>query len=192
MIETLSYFHYNKGLQLARADQLSEAVQELIKSVSYDCNNVNAWNLAGLSYYRLGKYKTAEYCWTQSVDKRQEGNTVGDYLTDLRNTIQETSPYFSQVAYHCRQKKHGQAAGIVSKEICSRFGSSADLQNYLGVLLVLDGKIKAAAKCWTNTLSIDKSNADARLYLNEAENHLSYKLLKLTEKLFKRSNQKEV
>lgn len=192
MIEILSRFHYNKGLQLANADQLSEAVQELIKAVSYDSNNVDVWNMAGLCYYRLGKYKTAEHCWTQSIDKCREENPADDYLTDLRNTILETAPYFSQVASLCKQKKHGQAAGIVSKEICGRFGPSVELQNYLGVLRVLDGKINAAAKCWTTALSIDKANTVARLYLKETENNLNYKLFKLIEKLRKRSDPKEV
>lgn len=187
MIESLSRFYYNQGLQQAREDRIGAAVQNLAKAVSYDSDNIEAWNLAGLCYYRLGKYKTAEYCWTRSVHKRREGNAAGDYLSDLRNTLEETGPYFSQVAALCGHKKYGQAAGILSKEICSRFDLSAGLLNLLGVLRVLDGKTGAAVKCWTTVLSIDKSNAGAALYLSEIKHRLGYKLLKLKERLLERN-----
>jgi tetratricopeptide (TPR) repeat protein len=186
MIESLSRFYYNQGLHQAREDRIGAAVQNLAKAVSYDSDNIEAWNLAGLCYYRLGKYKTAEYCWTLSVHKRPEGNAAGDYLADLRNTLEETGPYFSQVASLCGYEKYGQAAGILSKEICSRFDLSAGLLNLLGVLRILNGKASAAVKCWTTVLSIDKSNAGAALYLAEVEHRLGYKLLKLKERLFKR------
>lgn len=192
MLENLSRFYYNKGLRLAREDEIGPAVQNLTKAVSYNSDNIEAWNLAGLCYYRLGKYKTAEYCWTQSVNKRREGNAASDYLADLMNTLEETGPYFSQIASLCQQEKYGQAAGILSKKICSRFDLSIGLLNFLGVLQVLDGKINRAVKCWTTVLSLDKSNADARLYLEDMEKRLSYKFLKWKEKLFKRNDIKEL
>ncbi|MEW6623618.1 MAG: tetratricopeptide repeat protein [Bacillota bacterium] len=188
MFRNLSCFYYNKGLRLAREDQLGPAVQSLTKAVAYNSDNIEAWNLAGLCYYRLGKYKTAEYCWTQSVNKRHEENAAGFYLADLRSTLEETGPSFSQVACLCRQEKYGQAAGILSREICSRFDLSTGLLNFLGVLWALDGKTNKAVKCWTTVLSLDKSNADAMVYLDDMEKRLSYKLLKWKEKLFRRND----
>lgn len=186
MFESLSRFFYNSGLRLAGENQISEAVQNLVKAVSYNSDNTEAWNLAGLCYYRLGKYKTAEYCWKQSVNKRREGNAANDFLEDLRISQAETAPYFSQVASLCQQRKYGYAAGIVSKEICTRFDLSVGLLNFLGVLRMLDGKTKEAVKCWTTVLNMDKSNADADLYLTNMENRLSYRLLKLLDRLYKR------
>ncbi len=183
MIESLSRFYYNKGLGLAREAHMSGAVQCLAQAVSYDRENTEAWNLAGLCYYRLGQYKTAEYCWTRSVEQRPAANKAAAYLEDLQGKLEEAAPYFSQVASLCEHKKYRQAAGILSKEICSRFDLSAALLNYQGVLHVLDNKTGKAAKCWTTTLSIDKTNAPALRYLEAVENRLSYKLLKWVDKL---------
>lgn len=192
MTKNLSRFYYNLALQLAREDQLGPAVQNLAKAVSYDSDNIEVWNLAGLCYYRLGKYKTAEYCWTQSVNHHQEENPAGEYLADLKSNLEETGPYFSQVTSLCLHEKYRQAACILSKEICCRFDLSTGLLNFLGVLHILDGKTNAAVKCWTTVLSLDKSNTGAKLYLEDMENRLSYKLLKWKERLFKRDDIKEI
>ncbi len=192
MFKNLSLFYYNKGLRLAREDEIEPAVENLAKAVCYSSDNIEAWNLAGLCYYRLGQYKTAEHCWMRSVKQRREGNAAGDYLADLRNTLEETYPYFTQVASLCRDEKYGRAAGILSKEICGRFDVSTGLLNFLGILRVLDGKTRAAVKCWTTVLSIDKANADAARYLEDMEKRLSYKLLKWKERLFKRNDIKEI
>jgi len=185
MFDNLSRFYFNKGLSLVREDQIGPALQNLDKAVSYNTDNIEAWNLAGLCYYRLGKYKTAEYCWTQSVNKRLEGNAAGAYLADLRGTLEETAPYFFQTSALCREERYGQAARIVSKEICSRFDSSARLLNYLGVLQQLAGKTDLAVQCWTNVISLDKSNTDARLYLEDMEKRPRCKLLQWIERLRK-------
>ncbi|NLI93095.1 MAG: hypothetical protein GX434_13175 [Peptococcaceae bacterium] len=186
MFENLSRSYYNQGLRMAREDQIGPAVQSLAKAVCYHSDNIEAWNLAGLCCYRLGKYKTAEYCWTQSVNKRQEENAACGYLADLRKALEETAPCFSQVASLCRQEKYGQAAGILSKEICTRFDLATGLLNFLGVLQVLDGKMNEAVKCWTTVLALDKADPDAGLYLEDMEKRLSYKLLKWKERLFKK------
>ncbi|MDD2402667.1 MAG: hypothetical protein PHI90_10210 [Clostridia bacterium] len=198
MFKCLSSFYFNRALRLARKAQISGATQNIIKAVCYDNDNLEAWNLAGLCYYRLGKYKTAEYCWGQSVDKCREGNVAVSWLADLKNTMEETFPYFSKVITFYQDKKYGQAAGSLSKEICSRFDLSTDLLNYLGVLWMLDGKKNAAFNCWTTVLSIDQSNDHARLYLEGMKNSLSYKLYVWKErlfiwgkKLFKRNEKKE-
>lgn len=187
MFENLSLFYYNKGLQQARESRITAAAKILVKAVSYDRGNIQAWNLAGLCYYRLGEYKSAAYCWTQSLQQLPEDNTAAAYLADLQNALEETGPYFSRVASLCRQQKYRQAAGILSKEICSRFALSAALWNYLGIIRLLNGRTIAAVKCWQTALSIDKFNVAATRYLDGVEHRLSCKLLKWKEKLWIRT-----
>ncbi len=188
MLKNLSDFYYNKGLQLAKDKSLGSAVQNLGKAVSYNGGNIEAWNLVGLCYYRLGMYKKAEYCWMFSVNKGSEGNRASDYLIDLRNCLEETAPYFSQVDTLWRQKKYQQAARVLSEEICSRFDASAGLLNLLGILLLLDGRVTGAVDCWTKVLSLDRSNIDAARYLKEVESGLRYRLLAWKEGLFRRKD----
>jgi len=192
MFENLSRFYYNKGLRLAREDQINPAVKNLVKAISFSSDFIEAWNLAGLCYYRLGKYKTAKYFWTQSVNKRWKENAASEYLKDLRNDLEEAEPYFSQVASLCREEKYGEAAEVLDKEICSKFDLSTGLLNLLGVIQVLDGKIYRAARCWRTVLSLDKSNTDAPRYLEDMEKRLSYKLYKWKERLFKRNDIKGI
>ncbi len=192
MIESLSRYYYNRGLEEARARQIGAAAQNLAKAVSYDSGNIHAWNLAGLCYYRLGKYKTAEYCWTQSLQHHHEGNAAANYKQDVSKNLEEARPYFSQLSTLCEEGKYRQAATVLDQEICSRLGPGADLLNYLGVLLVLDKKINAAVKCWRTVLSMDRNNGAAGPYLAAMENRLSYRLLAWKERLWQRiSGQKE-
>lgn len=188
MLKNLSRYYYNQGLQAARESRIGAAVQNLIKAVSYDSGNITAWNLAGFCYHRLGEYKTAEYCWTQSLNRRGEENTAGAYLADLKKALQESSPYFEQVSLLCRRKKYGEAAAITSREICSRLGMSTNLLKYVGVLRLLDGRIRGAIRCWERVVSADQEDSDARLYLAEVEGSLRFKWLKWKERLFKRDD----
>jgi len=188
MFNSVSLAYYNHGLQLARDNQPTQAVKHLQKALSYDRANISAWNLTGLCYYRLGKYKTAEYCWQQSLQKSPTQNPATCYLSDVTSAITETSPYFSQIDTLCRQKKYGQAAVMLNNHICSRFDASSGLQVYLGVLQMLDGQTKKAALCWETALAIDKNNPDADRYLQAIKHRFSYKLLTLKERLWKRKD----
>jgi len=178
----LSAFYYNRGLSLAREDRLSEAVHNLTKAAGYDTGNVNAWNLAGLCYYRLGKFATARYCWTQSLQARSEDNAAAGYLADLNNALVETAPFFSEAASLCGSGQYGQAAGLVKQELCGRLGTAAALLNYLGILYKLAGQTGPALRSWLTVLELDKANSDALGYLEETGRSPSGKLLQWLER----------
>ncbi|MDP3487064.1 MAG: tetratricopeptide repeat protein [Bacillota bacterium] len=186
MFRELSLAYYNCGMQLAKNSRLGSAVQSLGKAISYDSSFIEAWNLIGLCCYRLGKYQEADYYWQQSLQRSQAQNAATHYLADLRGSISQAMPYFAKVEALCQQKDYGRAAALFSAHICAHFPVSVSMLNYLGVLHVLDGKPRKASKCWTDVLSIDKDNVEARRYLNEVESRLVYKLLAMAEKLFKR------
>lgn len=221
MFKNLSHSYYNRGLKLAREKEIGPAIRSLSKAVQYNSDNIKAWNLAGLCYYRLGKYKMAEYCWNNGTRYRpkfvanrgddglgayetnvNEANAYGantyeadvneanTYLADLKKTLMETGPYFSQIESLCRRKKYRQAAGILRDEVCSRFGESANLLNLLGVLLALSGRKNRAAKYWALVLDLDKSNADASRFLQNIETGIGYRLFTWKERLLERKDTK--
>lgn len=165
MFEQLSRMYYNRGLELARAARLKEAVLSLIMAISYDRSNNYAWNLAGLCYYRMGKYTTAGYCWTTSINYGQEANKAADYLADLKTTLKETEPSFTQLNKLCAGKKYRHAAEVLSKEIIPRFDRSDHLLTLLGILRVLEGKPGLAVECWEEALTVNKMSPDALRYL---------------------------
>ncbi len=186
MFENLSHFYYNRGLELARQDKITAALRNLVKAVSYHSENISAWNLAGLCFYRLGSYKTAEYCWSQSVSRSPQENAAVCYLADLGLTLAETAPYFSQITSLCTQGKYGDAARLLKREIYGRFDLSAGLLNYLGILHILDGRTGAAAECWQAALSIDNSGTATSLYLADIKKRPGYRLAALLNRLLKR------
>ncbi|MDD4113491.1 MAG: hypothetical protein PHC56_10755, partial [Herbinix sp.] len=67
MTNNLSYHYYNIGLERARNNEITHAVDALSIAVALKDDNIPAWNLLGLCYYRLGKLPTAEYCWITSL-----------------------------------------------------------------------------------------------------------------------------
>ncbi len=67
MTDNLSYYYYNIGLKNARIKDITHAIDALSISVALKEDNIPAWNLLGLCYYRLGKLPTAEYCWMTSL-----------------------------------------------------------------------------------------------------------------------------
>lgn len=186
MFEDLSHSYYNRGLRLAREDKITAALENLVRAVSYHSDNISAWNLAGLCCYRLGSYKTAEYCFSQSVSRCPRGNAAAGYLLDLGQALAEAAPHFSQIASLCRQEKYGDAARLLKREISGRFDLSVGLLNYLGLLHMLDGRSGAAAECWQTALNIDKSGVAAPLYLASVKKHPGYRLTALLNRLLQR------
>ena len=60
MTDSLALRYYNNGLQDAMDKNIKSAVENLSKAVTYDNNSIAAWNLLGLCFYRLGRFKMAE------------------------------------------------------------------------------------------------------------------------------------
>lgn len=191
MLETLSRRYYNLGLRLAREGEISAAARVLARAVSYDGANQEAWNLAGLCYYRLGSFQTALLCWTRSLSPSAEGNPAAACLSDLRRALAESAPHFAAVTALCENGKHARAAALVEAEIRPRLGETAALLNFLGVLYALGGKPSAAARCWKDTLSLDRGNPSATAYLSAVQHHPACRLLELKERLKQKLRKKK-
>ncbi len=185
MTEQLFQGYYNRGLELARAACLKEAVSSLMKAISYDQDNIAAWNLAGLCYYRMGKYKTAGYCWAHSVNRNREGNKAAAYLAELNQALKETSFSFNRLYKLCAEKNYRHAAAVLSKEIMPHFDSSEDLLTMLGVLKLLEGKPGMAVECWEKALAVNKRSAVALRYLDAVKQQPDYRFGWIKKRVFK-------
>ncbi len=184
MTEQLSQVYYNQGLELARAACLQEAVSSLIKAISYDTDNISAWNLAGLCYYRIGKFKTAGYCWAHSANRSREGNKATAYLADLKVALKETGPSFKRLYKLCADRKYRKAAAVLSKEVIPRFDSSEDLLTMFGVLRLLEGKPGLAVECWEKALTVNKRSPAALRYLDAVKQKPGYRVGWIKARLF--------
>ncbi len=183
MTDQLSQIYYNRGLKLSRAACLHEAATSLIKAISCDPNNISAWNLAGLCYYRMGKFKTAGYCWAHSVNRSRENNKALAYLTDLKMALQETGPAFDRLYKLCADKKYGHAAAVLKKEITPCFDAAEDLLTMLGVLRILEGKPGLAVECWEKAVAVNKRSPAALRYLKAVKQKPGYRFYRIKARL---------
>lgn len=76
MIDNLSYYYYNIGLERARKRDITHAIDALSVAVALKEDNIAAWNLLGLCHYRIGKLPTAEYCWMVSLYSSNDNNVI--------------------------------------------------------------------------------------------------------------------
>ncbi len=183
MTDKLSQIYYNRGLQLSRAAFLHEAAASLIRAISYDPNNISAWNLDGLCYYRMGKFKTAGYCWAHSVNRSREGNRALAYLVDLKMALQETGPAFNRLNKLCADKKYGHAAAVLKKEIIPFFDAAEDLLTMLGILKLLEGKPGPAVECFKKAVAVNKRSPAAWRYLAVAKQKPGYRFFRIKARL---------
>jgi len=167
MIDVLSCIHYNRGLQHARAGRLGEAIKSLAGAMSYDPGNVEAWNLVGLCYYRLGLYAMAGQCWGGSVERKRDANPAAAYLVKLRTALEQGKPLFSQVEVLTSRREYTRAAQVLEGDILPLFGPSEMLLCKLGLLKALQGKRDQAVQCWKQALAVNADSEDAGRYLAE-------------------------
>lgn len=174
MTKAVAIHFYNKGLQEAINNQLSEAVEHLTKATAYEKRCAVLWNLLGLCHYRLGNFGKAEYSWMQSLELQSEANLAQWYLVDLRMSLSEAVPFFATVSALGKQKKYRKAAAIFEKEIVTRFVGSVEILNYYGVLKAIEGDKRKAIAVWKQVLKIDTSNVKAYRYLSELAGQIHF------------------
>ena len=75
---------YNKGLEQAKARDLTGAEKSLEQSVLFDKNNYIARNLLGLVYHEKGQIADALKHWIVSASIHQENNPASYYIETLR------------------------------------------------------------------------------------------------------------
>lgn len=177
MIKSLSEHCYNRGLMQARKKCLHRATRYLAGAVGYNRHNIKAWNLAGLCYYRRGSYKTALYCWEQSLraEKTEPGiNEAERYLSELKSAVDDTKQHFEALDSCRRDKQYARAVTILRDRIIPRFDQSAELLNMLGLYIALSGKTVAAEDCFKQALFINREDRRAATYLRALKERPGY------------------
>lgn len=186
MTDLLALFYYNNGLQYALNKNIKAAVENLSKAVTYDNSSISAWNLLGLCFYRLGRFKMAEYSWIQSLNRQSNENPAQAYLEELRNALEGAAPFFDLVSELCSKKEYKKAVDIFEREVVVRFDSSVEVLNYFGIIKIIAGERQKAIKVWVRALSIDNSNEKAKLYISATEGSFVQKLRELIRDMFKK------
>ncbi|NSW91117.1 MAG: hypothetical protein HPY74_10690 [Firmicutes bacterium] len=185
MVDKLFFYYYNMGLKRARNNEITLAVEALSIAVALKGDNIYAWNLLGLCYYRLGKLPTAEYCWMVSLYVNNQDNPASEYIKSVKEEKKALEDCVSSItaligereykkALKVLQKKLQKSRGFIRKFILknnntderdSEINDNVMMLNYIGLLYMLSGKRKKALKAWGKALLLDAANPQALMYI---------------------------
>lgn len=170
-IYNLSARLYNRALYYTQDGFYTEAVHSLRKSLAFRKDNIEAQNLLGLVYHRIGRITDAIVCWQKSMQIASEDNPARDYLQDLEQSVVETSKFESIHNYNealaYMQKGNVDLAIMSLKRAVEVNKYFVDAHNLMALCYIKNGNSNEALKCVNRVLRMDKANEIATNYLRE-------------------------
>ncbi len=148
---------YNRGLEYAKARNLSGAVRCLEISIKMYKNNVNSRNLLGLIYYETGEFTLALAQWVISKNIQPENNLANEFINVFQKSRAELDKMNSAI------KKYNKAIYYVQQ------GSYDLAEIQLKKLLNDNTHIVKGHQLLALLLIRKEKLADARLALKKAE-----------------------
>lgn len=167
---------YNKALERAHGKDISTAIDLLIKSLEFDKKFIDARNLLGLLYLRIGQVGEAIYHWRLSYDQNpvKEENRAFDFLKEVQGKKRQLDQYKSTVtmyndALNYIQQGSEDLAIIRLKKAVNINEDFVLANNLLAYCYMQDGQPHKASNCIDRVLKIDCRNATALSYRNKIE-----------------------
>ncbi len=174
LIDKMSFDAYNKGLTLAKENDISGAISELKKSIKYNKTNITALNLLGVCYDRVGRIADASKYWIMSC-LTIEDNVANDYLKNVedkssqREKLNESIKMYNQALVYLKQNSLDIAI-IQLRNSIDRNPKLIEAHNLLALVYIKSGEKDKAIGLLKKVLKIDSKNEKALRYL-EAVNY---------------------
>ncbi len=185
-VTNLSALSYNRALELSREDRISEAISALRESLEYDKKNIDARNLLGLCYFRLGRTADALIQWTLSYKFKKNGNIAVDYMAELESDRKTPDMYKAIALYNealsLAVQGNTDMAVLSLKKALVKNKYLVDAMNLLALCYMETGKESEAFRLTEKVIAIDSTNAAALRY---------HRMLKPEKKLFFNSKPKD-
>jgi len=167
-----SAFHYNIGLERAKARDLSGAIESLKQSLRYNKMNIRSRNLLGLIYYEIGETVPALSQWVISVNYQAAKNPAVRYLKELREKPKEldrasqVAREFNQALEHAKQHSFDLAV-IPLKKALSMDNRFVKGHLLMALIYIEKNRKGMAKKHLSRVLAIDRTNVQAQRILRE-------------------------
>ena len=167
-----SAYHYNIGLERAKARDLSGALESLKASLRYNKMNIKSRNLLGLVLYEMGEVVPAISQWVMSVNYQAEKNPAVRYLKELRDDpkelekVSETARQFNQALEHAKQHSFDLAVIPLKKSISLNMNFVKG-HLLMALIYIEKGRKGMAKKHLSRVLFIDRTNVTAQRILRE-------------------------
>lgn len=180
-VTNLSNISYNKALGYCNEDRITEAVAALRGSLEFDKKNIDARNLLGLCYFRLGRVADALIQWTISYKLKRTDNIAVDYIAELESARESAAMYeaieqYNEALSYANQGNTDMAILNLKKALEKNKGL-VDAMNLLSLCYIERGRETEAFKLSEKVLKIDSSNPIALRYnqLLKPEKRLFFK-----------------
>ena len=170
----LSNTWYNKGLEKAKARNLSGAAQDLRYSLELNKRNIPARNLLGLIYYEVGEVVSALTEWIISKNLEPENNIADEYIHAIQanparlETINQTIKKYNQSLLYCQQGSEDLAI-IQLKKVLSLNPKLVKAHQLLALLYIKTEEYERAGRELRRALAIDRTDNLALHYQAELE-----------------------
>lgn len=178
-IQNLSVINYNKAIECCNEDRITEAVTALKESLEFNKKNIDARNLLGLCYYRLGRVADALIEWTISYKFKRTDNIAVDYIAELESAREAAAMYDAITKYNealsFANQDNTDMAILNLKKALEKNKGLVDAMNLLSLCYIERGRETEAFKLAERVLKIDRTNPVAMRY---------YQLLKPEKRMF--------
>ena len=122
MVDKLFSYYYNMGLKRARSNEITLAANSLLTAVALKADDINALNLLGLCYYRLGKLPTAEYCWMKSLYFNNANNPALEYVKSVRDEKKNLEDCVLSIEALIEKREYKKALKVLQKKMQKKQG----------------------------------------------------------------------
>ena len=178
-IQNLSVISYNKAIECCNEDRITEAIVALRESLEFDKKNIDARNLLGLCYFRLGRVADALIEWTISYKLKRTDNIAVDYIAELESAKEANAMYDAITKYNealsFANQGNTDMAILNLKKALEKNKGLVEAINLLSLCYIERGRESEAFKLAEKVLKIDKTNSIALRY---------YQLIKPKKRIF--------
>lgn len=168
-LQGISDIYFNKGLELARKKDLTNAAEAFYASLDYNENNWNCLNALGLCLYRLGKFSEARTAWLRSCNINSNGENYScEYLAALEEEeFKKMLEGANRAIKLSREGKYKDAIKVYEKCNIHKY-SIVSFENVYGLCNYAIGKRTFALGIWKDVLDMDSGNEEAVKYIIES------------------------
>lgn len=171
-IYALSDAFYNKSLRQVKNNELSAAIINLKKSITLCKTNINARNLLGLIYYKIGKMGDALKHWVISSSYQKSENRATDYLILAQQNPKTLDMYndsikFYNLALNYINQNNDDIGTIQLKKSLELNPDFIDALNLLALCYIYQDESTKAKKLLEHVLEIDNTNPTATKYYKD-------------------------
>ena len=148
---------------MAKNSDMSGAIDCLVKSLTFNKDNMSARNLLGLVFYETGRIGDALKHWRVSVSQREGGNPAEGYIQQLLQNsrqlvrLNDAINMYNTALEYVRQKSDDMAI-IQLKKAADINPCFVDALNLLSLSYMIQGENEKASGVIEKTLAVDIHN----------------------------------